>query len=232
MRAQVDWEAHPAELILAHSLDGKYLVKRRGLSLADYGKVDARAAKRQRLAEQVEAPAEAAGGEGEGGADDGSDASNTAAFPLPLALLEEYESYRRSFWASVHDRMQGGELDLDDLEPGSKLEACSLLGKLREGGQLLSAAALSAKGGAARGEQDVMMKVPAMATSLVVQRLLDCERQRAAAAEALAAERLAVIEEQQALIEELQAAGGGAAVMEEADDDNNEEDEGLVAAAV
>jgi hypothetical protein len=44
-----DWEAHPATHILSLTRHGKYIVARKGLPFNDYGLVDAKVAKMQRL---------------------------------------------------------------------------------------------------------------------------------------------------------------------------------------
>lgn len=48
------------------------------------------------------------------------------------AQLDEYESFKSRYWASVHEHTQEGALELDDLEQGSALEACYLLAKMQE----------------------------------------------------------------------------------------------------
>lgn len=50
-------------MVLGHTSDGKYLVKRKGLDFTEYGKVDSRAAKRQRF-ETLASAAASADGEG------------------------------------------------------------------------------------------------------------------------------------------------------------------------
>lgn len=77
----------------------QFVVKRAGLGFAEFGLVDARAAKRQR--------AEAAPDE---------DAKQG---PLPLALVDEYERFAAKFHAAVHDHTEDGELDL-----GAALTPC------------------------------------------------------------------------------------------------------------
>jgi len=64
------------------------VVKRAGMGYAEFGLVDARAAKRQR-----------------------ADASADAG-PLPLALVEEWERFSSGFQAAVHDHTEEGALDL------------------------------------------------------------------------------------------------------------------------
>ncbi|KAK9837344.1 hypothetical protein WJX81_007743 [Elliptochloris bilobata] len=154
-RMDVDWQAHPAECILTQTRDGtKFVVKRAGLGFAEFGLVDARAAKRQR--------AEGAPAEG-------------AAPPLPLTLVDEYERYTAKFHAAVHDHTEDGELDLEDLAPGSLLDACSFLGYMREEPFLLNRAV---KG------RDTTMRVPTLGLSLLVQRMVGAEAAKRAEADA------------------------------------------------
>ncbi|GIL45518.1 hypothetical protein Vafri_2736 [Volvox africanus] len=160
-REDVDWEAHPAEAILAKTSDGRYLVKRAGLGLDEYGIVNGRAVKRQRLNM-------AADGTGEQG--DGEDVPSV--LPVSIEMLDEFEAFERSFWASVQDRSDGGDLDLDDLGENSPLELCYYLGKLREDRMALHSASI------ARRDKDTMIRVPALRLSMAVQRVLMLERQR------------------------------------------------------
>ncbi|GIL94189.1 hypothetical protein Vretimale_463, partial [Volvox reticuliferus] len=160
-REDVDWEAHPAEAILAKTSDGRYLVKRAGLGLDEYGIVNGRAVKRQRLNM-------AADGTGEQG--DGED--QPTALPVSIEMVDEFEAFERSFWASVQDRSDGGDLDLDDLGENSPLELCYYLGKLREDRMALHPASI------ARRDKDTMIRVPALRLSMAVQRVLMLERQR------------------------------------------------------
>lgn len=57
----------------------------------------------------------------------GASAEPAKPCPLPLAMVEEYEAYTKRFWAAVHEHMEGGALNLDDLEEGSPLELCYYL---------------------------------------------------------------------------------------------------------
>ncbi len=66
----------------------QYVVKRAGMGYAEFGLVDARAAKRQRA---------------EASADAGQ---------LPLELVEEWERFSSGFQAAVHDHTEEGALDL------------------------------------------------------------------------------------------------------------------------
>ncbi|GLI64151.1 hypothetical protein VaNZ11_007336 [Volvox africanus] len=160
-REDVDWEAHPAEAILAKTSDGRYLVKRAGLGLDEYGIVNGRAVKRQRLNM-------AADGTGEQG--DGEDVPSV--LPVSIEMVDEFEAFERSFWASVQDRSDGGDLDLDDLGENSPLELCYYLGKLREDRMALHSASIG------RRDKDTMIRVPALRLSMAVQRVLMLERQR------------------------------------------------------
>lgn len=101
---------------------GAYLVARQGLMLSSYGAVDALQAKQRLLA-------------GAGGG------SAAAPPPLPVspAQLEDFEAFEARFWAGFKSRLRTGRsgdvgLDLEELEDGSPLEMCYLLGKLQEPG--------------------------------------------------------------------------------------------------
>jgi hypothetical protein len=59
------------------------------------------------------------------------------------------------------------------LEEGSTLEVCYYLGKLREPNHFLNEKRAN-KGG--KNQKDIMMKVPMLATSMMVQRMINCER--------------------------------------------------------
>lgn len=82
----------------------------------------------------------------------------------------------------VHCNTVDGGLELEDLPPGSLLEACMFLGAMRAPGYPMH--------GVPR--KDVKLTVPLLATCTTVQRMLGAERQRTAAerrrADALAAE--------------------------------------------
>ncbi|GAX72785.1 hypothetical protein CEUSTIGMA_g241.t1 [Chlamydomonas eustigma] len=132
-----DWgwtQEAQAGMILCRSLDGKkFVVARENEGLDSVGLVDSRAVKHQRL--------------------HGPDAT----CQVPLQMLEEYEEYEKRFKAELHDRIaRDGALDLDDLPPGSALEMCFVLGKLREPDQLLS------KVDNKMGITDTVIRVPAM----------------------------------------------------------------------
>ncbi|EFJ52287.1 hypothetical protein VOLCADRAFT_115930 [Volvox carteri f. nagariensis] len=158
-REDVDWEAHPAEAILAKTSDGRYLVKRASLGLDEYGIVNGRAVKRQRL----NMGSDAAAGAGD----------SEASLPVSIEMVDEFEAFERSFWASIQDRSDGGDLDLDDLGENSPLELCYYLGKLRENRMALHPASIT------RRDKDTMIRVPALRLSMAVQRVLMLERQRA-----------------------------------------------------
>lgn len=185
-REDVDWTQGPAEVILSHTNDGKYLVKRQGMSIVEYGKVDTRVAKRQRLGDEQ--------------------SDNLSGSPVDLRMVEEYEVYCRKFWSSVHEHTIGGSLDLDDLEEGSPLEMCYYLGKLQEEHHLLSKRSIA---GNKRTHPDIVIRVPALALSLTVQRLLDLERRRAEEA----------LKKVQALEEQLRTAGAGLDVIMESQEE-------------
>ena len=86
----------------------------------------------------------------------------------------------------------------DDLEEGSTLEVCYYLGKLREPCHILNEKAATKQ--ASKSQKDIMMKVPMLATSMMVQRMINCERlQRQQVEEELAACK--------AELEELRAGG-------------------------
>jgi hypothetical protein len=124
------------------------------------------------------------------------------------ALADDYARWDARFRAAVAAAIgPDGAMDLEGLEEGSPLTACYVLGKLREPGQMLSAQAIArggalapvggagggaAAGGAAAGGApavpDVLIRVPALGLSMVVQRLLDLERAKTRAALARVAE--------------------------------------------
>ncbi len=149
-RQNVDWEAHPAYCILSKTKT-MYIVARRGLPLHEYGEVPIEAANLQLRAGQ--AP------------------SNTTAKPCPLTLelLNEYDAFCKDFRRDVFDSREGNELDLEHLREGSLLEACSFLGSMREAGHELSAV---------KAKDDIWMKVPTMATSRLMQRVINVERRK------------------------------------------------------
>lgn len=68
----------------------QFIVKRSNLSLTDYGLVDCKAAKRQRLAEA------------------GSDST----CPVSLKMVEDYEGFVKSFNSALHDHTEGNTLNL------------------------------------------------------------------------------------------------------------------------
>lgn len=185
----MDWESHPAEYILSKTRT-KYIVARQGLPLHEYGEVSIAAANLHIRA--------------------GQDLPEGQICPLTVEHLDDYESFCKSFKRDVFDNSEGTELDLDNLQEGSKLESCSFLGAMRAPGYELNAP---------NKKEDIAMKVPVMATSRVVQRMLEVERSRADAercrAEKLKAQLdalLAVSMEGKELVEE---EGGKEVVMAE-----------------
>ena len=66
----------------------QYLVRRSGTDYRDYGLIDAKAVKRQRLSSTAETG------------------------PVSLSLVDEYESFAQHFKQAVHDHKDGGALDL------------------------------------------------------------------------------------------------------------------------
>ncbi|KAL6776524.1 hypothetical protein ACKKBG_A21480 [Auxenochlorella protothecoides x Auxenochlorella symbiontica] len=95
--------------------------------------------------------------------------TNTAC-PVSLSMVEDFEAFGKRFRMDVHGAQDDNELDLEDLPPGSTLEMCALLGKLREPGYEL----------ASRGRSDIWMKLPLLATCRLLQLVLDAERRLAA----------------------------------------------------
>ncbi|KAL6777433.1 hypothetical protein ACKKBF_B21480 [Auxenochlorella protothecoides x Auxenochlorella symbiontica] len=148
LRMECDWTKHPAAFIISENVKkGHYLVARKGLPLTDYGVVCSRTAKLQRMAES---------------------GTNTAC-PVSLSMVEDFEAFGKRFRMDVHGAQDDNELDLEDLPPGSTLEMCALLGKLREPGYEL----------ASRGRSDIWMKLPLLATCRLLQLVLDAERRLA-----------------------------------------------------
>ncbi|KAK9821822.1 hypothetical protein WJX74_001566 [Apatococcus lobatus] len=148
-RMDVDWEAYPAQIILAqtmHASGAKLLVKRKGCSMEEYGLCDMAAAKRQRLT-------------GEG-----------AVSPLSLEMLEEWEAYQRACRMAVFNCTEDGEMDLDDLPEDSPLQACAFLGKLRETDYPLSKLVKRK-----HEQSDTMMRVPMLGLSFAVQRMIQAQ---------------------------------------------------------
>ncbi|KAL0036922.1 hypothetical protein WJX77_005063 [Trebouxia sp. C0004] len=160
-RENADWDANPAECIIGHTYHNKYMVKRKGLDFTEYGLVDARAAKRQRLSGDF----------------------NDPKVPVSLEMVEEYDTFCKDFRRCVHENQDQGNLDLDNIGQESALEMCYYLGKLQEEHYLLS------KPPKRKGEVDIMIKVPMLGVSMVTQRLVNVERKLRLEAEALAADR-------------------------------------------
>ncbi|KAK9917825.1 hypothetical protein WJX75_008635 [Coccomyxa subellipsoidea] len=156
----VDWQAHPAETIVAEAYHAKYLVKRKGLDFSACGLVDAKAAKRQRLM----APTD-------------DNQTESAACPVTVPMMDEWDAFNRSFRCAVHAHSDSGELNLDDLNQESPLEMCHWLGIMREPDFPLSKAVKN---------KDVMIKVPMLEVSKAVQRVAAVERKAAQEARAAA----------------------------------------------
>ncbi|KAH7617383.1 hypothetical protein Ndes2526B_g07985 [Nannochloris sp. 'desiccata'] len=151
-RENVDWEAHPAYSILSKTKI-MYIVARHGLPLYEYGEVPIEAANLQLRAGQT--PTNADG--------------TVKPCPLTLDLLNEYDAFCKDFRRDVFDNSEGNELDLEHLRDGSLLEACSFLGSMRDAGHELAAPIK---------KDDVAMKVPTMATSRLMQRIINVERRK------------------------------------------------------
>lgn len=78
-----------------HILVVQFLVKRKGLDYAEYGLVDGGTVKRQRLLQP--------GASGDG---------TPSACGVSLAMVEEYETWRKEFERTVHDNSEDGALNL------------------------------------------------------------------------------------------------------------------------
>ncbi|EFN57358.1 hypothetical protein CHLNCDRAFT_142731 [Chlorella variabilis] len=182
-RMACDWGSHPAEYILSETSTGKYLVMRQGLGFTEYGLVDAAAAKAQRLGAAPGAPA----------------------CPVPLAMVEEYEAFKKDFRREIHDNLDGGELVLDDLPRGSVLESCLLLGQLRRPTYELNRVP----------KNDTKMAVPMLRMCAVVQRMLMVERGRSQQKEQQLLEKVRGLEEELAAVQGQGASGssGGLSKM-------------------
>lgn len=100
----MDWQAHPAEAIIALTGKGKYVVKRRGMPLQEFGLVDAAAAKRAVAA---------------GGANTSTSADSAAAHILTEMQINDFEGSRKAFAKEACNNMMSGELDL-----GALLRVC------------------------------------------------------------------------------------------------------------
>lgn len=156
-RLAVDWAAHPPVAVVGQNRGGFYLVARAGAPLSAYGLVDAAAAASARV--------------------------GAGMCPLPAAMLDEYDASVAAFDAALAARVAGGGLNLEGLAAGDPLDACALLWHLRTGdGPLAPPPAV--KGRANKRAADPMIRVPALALSRVVGRLLQVERARADKAEA------------------------------------------------
>lgn len=108
---------------------------------------------------------------------------STAAAALPQAEANvdqlhveeqehEYEIAAAQFKAALAERSQGDSIDLDDLSADSPLSSMVILEMLRSPGGPLHDQALGRSKRNLLGVQDVVVKVPAVALSFVVQRLV------------------------------------------------------------
>lgn len=131
-----------------------YIVARHGLPLYEYGEVPIEAANLQLRAGQTPTNA---------------DGAAAKPCPLTLELLNEYDAFCKDFRRDVFDNSDGNELDLEHLRDGSLLEACSFLGSMREAGHELAAP---------MKKDDIAMKIPTMATSRLMQRIINVERRK------------------------------------------------------
>ena len=84
----------------------QYLVKRKGLDFSACGLVDAKAAKRQRLAPP---PAASAAGAADQLA---PDQAAESACPVSVAMMDDFDAFNRSFVCTIHAHSDSGELDL------------------------------------------------------------------------------------------------------------------------
>jgi hypothetical protein len=92
----VDWANHPAECILAVTSKNKYVVKRKGLQLHDFGLVDAAAAKRQCA---------------------GQNDSSTDLCKVNAQMINDFEAYKKRFEKDTVEHMISRELDLGPILP-------------------------------------------------------------------------------------------------------------------
>lgn len=87
----------------------QYLVKRKGLDFSACGMVDAKAAKRQRLM----APTD-------------DNQTESAACPVTVPMMDEWDAFNRSFRCAVHAHSDSGELDLGkSTTPFEKNDRCA-----------------------------------------------------------------------------------------------------------
>ena len=161
-RVNVDWEAHPPVAIISKTAT-KYIVARQGLPFHDFGEVSVASAKALLCNGTAIAAAPAT---------TATTSTNQGPFcPLKSSHIEEYESFLRTFKRDTFDHTDAseGELVLEKLRSGSTLECCAFLGEMRMEGYELSK--LNKK-------EDIWMKVPMMAMSRVVQRMVEVERKK------------------------------------------------------
>jgi len=100
--------------------------------------------------------------------------------PRPNRTMIELEDQNAALRAAM-DR--DGGVDLDGLDAASPLASMLLLESLRAPGGPLNAAACGGRGGAGPlGAKDTLIRLPALALSFIVQRLVVCAERRGAAA--------------------------------------------------
>ena len=108
-----DWEAHPAERILSETASGKFLVMRRGLDFTHYGLVRAtatapflhRASRCTLPHHSLQSPDSAAPPQVDAAAVKAQRmgvAPGAPPCPVSLAMLDEYESFKKLFKQEVH----------------------------------------------------------------------------------------------------------------------------------
>ncbi|CAI7814559.1 unnamed protein product [Closterium sp. NIES-53] len=133
-------EEGDVEFVLAQTLEGDFVTKRKRL---DYTDLDYEEAKKHKS---------------------GTDVSNA---------ISAFKRRKRQFYAEIEQRTVNGVLDLDDISAGSMLETLAFLGNMREDVFPSTNTKLQSP--------DVWMKVPTLGLCLLVQNLLDGERQHTAA---------------------------------------------------
>jgi len=79
-------------------------VKRQGLDLTNFGKVDLKQARQQRLS------------------------ADSNACPVSIKMVDEYEAALKSFWLSVHEHTQDGAVEMGEWYCVQDLDRCTLLG--------------------------------------------------------------------------------------------------------
>jgi hypothetical protein len=102
----------------------QYLVKRKGLDLTDYGKVDIKQAKRQRLEEGEDMTVQLPAMQEHRNCPTSKQISPDVFFsvgsgcPVSIEMVDEYEQYKSRFWADVCEHTDKGSLDLGELQKG------------------------------------------------------------------------------------------------------------------